>query len=109
MRKEARIACNPMTFPQALKVEEVKDKVEPGRSKWNSWDKRDLRVGMFATKQEEKSGNTVTDSGSKRNICVYCKNNHEPDLCDKFFQIVLSERKKFVQANSIQFSLFTLL
>jgi len=50
MRKEARIACNPMTFPQALKVEEVKDTVEPGRSKWNSWDKRDLRVGAFATK-----------------------------------------------------------
>ena len=32
MRKEARIACNPVTSPQALKAEEAKDKVEPT---WN--------------------------------------------------------------------------
>ena len=101
MRKEARIACNPVTSPQALKVEEAKDKVEPGRSKYNSRDKGDFRARTFATKSEEKSRNTVTDSSSKRIICAFCKNNHELDLCEKFSQIVLSERKKFVQANAL--------
>ena len=31
MRKEARIACNRVTFPQVLKAEEAKNKTEPGR------------------------------------------------------------------------------
>ena len=101
MRKEARIACNPVTFPQALKAEEAKDKVEPGRSKNSSRDKGDFRVKTFATKSEEKSGNAVTDSNSKKIICAFCKNNHELDLCEKFSKIVLSERKKFVQTNAL--------
>ena len=101
MRKEARIACNPVTSPQALRAEEAKDKVTPGRSKFNSQDKGDFRVRTFATKSEEKSGNVVADSSSKKIICAFCKNNHELDLCEKFSQIALSERKKFVQANAL--------
>ena len=101
MRKEARIACNPVTSPQALKAEGAKDKVEPGRSKNSSRDKGDVRVRTFATKSEEKSGNAVTDSNSKKIICAFCKNNHELDLCEKFSKIVLSERKKFVQTNAL--------
>ena len=101
MRKEARIACNPVTSLQALKAEEAKDKVEPGRSKFNSRDKGDFRVRTFATKSEEKSGNAMADSSSKKIFCAFCKNNHELDLCEKFSQIALSERKKFVQANAL--------
>ena len=55
----------------------------------------------FATKSEEKSGNAVTDSNSKKIICAFCKNNHELDLCEKFSKMVLSERKKFVQINAL--------
>lgn len=101
MRKEARVACNPVTSPQALKMEEAKDKVESGRLKYNARDKGNFRARALATKSEEKDGNTATDSSSKRIICAFCKNNHELDLCEKFSKIALSERRKFVQANAL--------
>ena len=71
------------------------------KAKFSSQDKGDFRVRTFATKSEERSGNGVADSSSKKIICAFCKNNHELDLCEEFSQIALSERKKFVQANAL--------
>lgn len=68
-----------------MRVEEVKDKVEFGRLKFNLWDKGDFRVRIFVIKFEEKFGNVVVDSNLKKIICVFCKNNYEFDLCEKFF------------------------
>ena len=104
MRREARIACNPVTSPQALKVEEAKDKVYPGRGNYIARERRNFGARIMVTGSSEVRGSTVKNSSptNARGItCAFCKDNHELDLCEKFLKIALSERKKFAQTNAL--------
>ena len=101
MRKEARIACNPVTSLQALKTEETKEKTEGGRTRPPYRDKNN-DVRALATGSSNAVGERgPSTGGSKRIICPFCKDNHELDACTKFLKISLSDRRTFAQTNAL--------
>ena len=61
MSEEARIACNPVTSPQALKIEESKTRFDPGRAKLNPSDRRNFGARILATgsSEEKEKGSHV--------------------------------------------------
>ena len=106
MSKEARIACNPVTSPQALKIEESKTRFDPGRAKLNPSDRRNFGARILATgsSEEKEKGSHVINSissSAKRTVCPLCKDSHELDLCEKFTKMAISERKKFAHSNAL--------
>lgn len=105
MRKEARIACNPVTSLQALKTEETKEKTEGRRTRPPFRDKNN-DVRALATVSSKETSDAVEErgpstGGSKRIICPFCKGNNELDACTKFLKIPLSDRRAFAQTNAL--------
>lgn len=106
LEKEARISCNPVTSLQALKSEDTKDKVNPGRTRYTARDKGNFDLRAFATGSSEEKRDAVKESSpstsiSRRIVCPFCKDNHELDLCMKFTRMPLSDKRKFAQANAL--------
>ena len=105
MRKEARMACNPVTSLQALKTDETKEKIEGGRMRYSFRDKNtDVRAfATFSSKRTPAADEECSPSTgrSKQIICSFCKDNHELDVCMKFLKIPLTDRRTFAQTNAL--------
>ena len=106
LEKEARILRSPVTFLQALKTEESKDKVDPGRTRYTARDNGNSCLRAFATGSSEEKGAAISESrpsssSSKLIVCLFYKDNHELDMCMKFTKVPLSDRKKFSQDNAL--------
>lgn len=65
LETEARILCNPVTSLQALKTEEIKDMVDPGRTRYTTRDKRNSCLRAFATDSSEEKGSAVSESSPR--------------------------------------------
>ena len=104
-RKEARIACNPVTSLQALRTDETKEKFEGGGTKYPFRDKNiDARaLATFSSRRTPDADEECTPSTgtSKQIVSPFCKDNHELDVCAKFLKIPLTERRTFAQANAL--------
>ena len=105
MRKEARIACNPVTSLQALRTDETKEKIEGGKTRYPFRDKNvDARtLATLSSKRtpDAEEERTPSTGISKQIICPFCKDSHELDVCAKFLKIPLSERRTFAQTNAL--------
>ena len=60
--KGARILCNPGTSLQALKTEENKDTVDPGRTRYTAQDKGNSCLKALVTGSSEEKGDAVSES-----------------------------------------------
>ena len=103
VKRKARISCNPVTSLQALKAGET-NKSNPRRTNFNPREKGNFDARTLATGSSEEKENAVektSSSNRKRVICPFCKENHELDLCVKFPEMPLSERRKSAQANAL--------
>ena len=103
LKREARISRNPVTSLQALKVVET-NKSNPRRTNFNPRDEGHFNAGTLATglsEEKKTAAATTSTSNTKCVICLFCKENHELDLCVKFPKKPLTERKKLPQANAL--------
>ena len=100
LKREARIACNPVTMARA--EEEVK-KVETSQQrlvKFGNRKKEPLGANSLATGSEEVSnGNKGERKQPER--CRLCKNTHNLNECDKFKKMSHTERIEFVKSNGL--------
>lgn len=103
LKREARISRNPVTSLQALKVAET-NKSNSRRTNFNPRDEGHFNAGTLATglsEEKKTAAATTSTSNTKCVICLFCKENHELDLCVKFPKKPLTERKKLAQANAL--------
>lgn len=89
MKREARISCNPVTFQRFLKSEDPK---------------KLPKVKAFAVSSVASQTNSVPDQEEKfvkKRNCVFCKEAHELETCERFLQIPLEKRREFIIANRL--------
>ena len=101
LKREARIACNPVTMARA--EEEVK-KVETSQQrlvKFSSRKKEPLGANSLASGSEEVT--SVNKGERKPERCLY-KNTNNLNECDKFKKMLHTERIEFVKSNVLCFS-----
>ena len=100
LKREARIACNPVTMKRA---EEEAKKVETSQQrlvKFGNRKKEPLGANTLATGSEEvSSGNEGQRKQPER--CRLCKNTHNLNECDKFKKMLHTERIEFVKSNGL--------
>ncbi len=89
LKKEARIACNPVTFQRFSKNEDPK-KVPKVKS---------FAVNSVAS--QTMNVPTHPERVAKKTICVFCKEPHELELCKKFLEINFEKRREFIIANRL--------
>ena len=101
LKREARIACNPVTMARA--EEEVK-KVETSQQrlvKFSSRKKEPLGANSLATGSEEVTSVNKGERKQPERCCLY-KNTHNLNECDK--KMLHTERIEFVKSNVLCFS-----
>ena len=98
LKREARIACNPLTM---TRVAEEKKKTDPPQRNGSSNLKREPPgAKSFATGSEEvKNGRKEDKKQPER--CRLCKNTHNLDECNKFTKMSHAERMEVVRSNGL--------
>lgn len=93
LRREARIACHPVTSWQAMNPKEEKTKSSE-QDNYKGHRKRNIGAKTFTTSASER-----TDSK-----CPFCKKaNHTLHKCRRFIEKPIEERIKFVQQEKLCF------
>ena len=101
LKREARIACNPVTMTRAEQEEGKIETSQPKISKFGG----NVRKGSpgaksFATGSEEIDRRR--EGGKKQpERCRLCKNDHNLDECDRFKKMNPAERIDFVKSNGL--------
>ena len=98
VKKEARISCNPVTSPHALKGDEKEDH---GRNGMSARHRKPPEVGAFTTGVQDSNESSQEKSEPKINMCLLCKSEHELDNCVRFARLPLPERRQFVQSQAL--------
>ena len=89
LKKEARIACNPVNFQRLPKKE------EPNKMH---------KAKVFAVNSVASQTMNVPDSETKiikKISCIFCKEAHELDLCEKFLKIPLVKKREVIVTNRL--------
>ena len=89
LKNEARISCNPMTLQRFLKNEDPK-KVSKVKS-----------FAVSSVASQTMNGSDQPERIVKKIICVFCKEPHELELCERFLSISLDKRREFIIANRL--------
>ena len=100
LKREARIACNPVTMTRA---EEEAKKVETSQQrlvKFGNRKKEPLGTNRLATGSEEVSSGNKGER-KQRERCRLFKNTHNLNGCDKFKKMLHTERIEFVKSNGL--------
>ena len=104
LKKESRIACNPIT---SLKTKEEGERKEEsqGRGRFTGNNRnKSLGAGSFATEAEEvkdSSRERKEDKKPKADHCLLCKKAHNLDECEKFAKMSQTERIEFIRSRGI--------
>ena len=104
LKKESRIACNPIT---SLKTKEEGERKEEsqGRGRFTGNNRnKSLGAGSFATEAEEvkdSSRERKEDKKPKADHCLLCKKAHNLDECEKFAKMSQTERVEFIRSRGI--------
>ena len=103
LKKEARIACNPVIaqcFFQELKKKEEKE------SNYKQSRYRNVGVNSFASQTgnssliPEESPIKPRNDGKKL-ICIFCKETHKVDICEKFLKLPIDAKREFIIAKRL--------
>lgn len=104
LKKESRIACNPVTLLKTKEEGEKKDETQRrGRFNGNNRNKP-FDAGSFATEAEEvkdSSRERKEDKKPKRDHCLLCKKAHNLDECEKFAKMSQTEKIEFIRSRGI--------
>ncbi|XP_038070490.1 uncharacterized protein LOC119739571 [Patiria miniata] len=106
VRKEARVACNPISSLHALKAtdESETEQTQGGSRRANRSRGTALTVGSNEINKMPKEGQTSTKSMFQPKPCQNCrKTDHHIDKCPGFGTKSLAERRKFIQENRLCF------
>ena len=100
LKREARIACNPVTMKRA---EEEAKKVETSQQrlvKFGNRKKEPLGANSLATGSEEVTSMNKGERKQPERCCLY-KNTNNLNECDKFKKMLHTERIEFVKSNGL--------
>ena len=104
LKKESRIACNPVTLLKTKEEGERKEELQRrGRFPGNNRNKS-LGAGSFATEAEEvkdSSRGKKDDKKPKADHCLLCKKVHNLDECEKFTKMSQMEKIEFIRSRGI--------
>ena len=99
LKREARIACNPVAMSRVIGEER---KVQPQRDQRSGWsnrnkpfDARALTTGSEEVKVERKSDKRPPEH------CRLCKSAHSLDDCEKFAKMSYAEKLEVVKSNGL--------
>ncbi|XP_057678097.1 uncharacterized protein LOC130907254 [Corythoichthys intestinalis] len=106
--EEARIACNPVSSLFALRTFDKPDK-EQKRIKASVLTTttkavKSTKTTSTAQRNEEPSVIPSTGLNKRKFECICCKQSHFIYKCEKFAEMSLAERKRFVIENNMCFS-----
>lgn len=104
LKKEARIACNPVTSLRSVKDDEPKVNTEKGRMNNRFGQNRNVVARSFVTGSsavKREGGRNREEDNNKRVNCTFRKDAHELDACQKFLQIPLVEKREFIQSKRL--------
>jgi len=105
LKKEARIACNPITSPRALKGGDGKEDTDRWRVSSSEPRKKHDTASSFAIGSREIKG-TAEESKKEllpnNNGCPLCKEPHDLDSCKYFLMLTLSERKDLTRSKALR-------
>ena len=91
VRKEAKLACDPVTSLHALKDTQSKDLGAPKKKD------RKERSQIFATQADgDKKEKKATTETRPKKPCHMCSEAHHLDLCPSFLKKTVEERLKYV-------------
>ena len=100
LKREARIACNPVTKTRAEEEAKWVETSQQRLVKFGNRKKEPLGANSLATGSEEvSSGNEGERKQPER--CRLCKNTHNLNECDKFKKMLHTERIEFVKSNGL--------
>ena len=90
LKKEARIACNPVISQCFLKRESKKKEEKKSNYKQSRY--RNVDVISFVSQTENFSptleeSRMKTRNDVKKLICIFCHEMHEIDVCEKFLKL----------------------
>ena len=104
LKKESRIACNPVTLLKTKEEGERKEESQRrGRFTGNSRNKS-LSAGSFATEADEVKDSPrerKEDKRPKADHCLLCKKAHNLDECEKFAKMSQTEKIEFIRSRGI--------
>ncbi|XP_067027926.1 uncharacterized protein [Acropora muricata] len=103
LKREARIACNPVTMSR-IKEQERKEDPQRRRRPISYGRNKPVAAGSFATRSNElKEGSNERrdDRRPKPERCLLCKNNHNLDECDRFALMSQTEKREYVKSRGL--------
>ena len=106
MRKEARVACNPISSLYALKGTETSGTEEPKTGERRKANRSRGTTLTTASNEVEKANESQLPSkpAFQPKPCLYCKStDHHISRCPSFASKSLDDRKKFVQEDRLCF------
>jgi len=104
LKKESRIACNPVTI---LKTKEEGGRKEESQRRGRftgNYRNKSLGAGSFATEAEEVKNSSCEkreDKTPKTDHCLLCKKAHNLDECEKFTKMSQTEKIEFIRSRGI--------
>lgn len=101
LKRESRIACNPVISNKLTREEDVKGDQEAA----NKSNHRFQRRKCFATDSSEIKHDSQRgikeERMKKKEFCHFCKNAHSLEACKEFMKISLQERRQFIHARGL--------
>ena len=99
LKKVAWIACNPVISQCFLKEESKKR--ETKESNYKQFRRRNVGANIFSTQTEDFSSTLKRDQRKPRDderklICIFCKETHELDVCEKFLKLPMGDKRKLI-------------
>ena len=98
VRKEANIACDPITSPQSLKDHYLTD---TEKAVQQPQDKKRFPGSCTLLSDVKENAESGSAEAKTKGACALCKGKHEHDVCKVFLSKSLAERKAFIRERSL--------
>ena len=102
LEREARIACNPLTFSRP-KDEDKKEEPQRRARFRSNYKNKPVGTSSFASGSSELKNNTTQRKAERKSSesCPLCKCTHNLDDCDKFAKMCQTERMDVIKSNGL--------
>ena len=101
LKREARIACNPVISSKILKEEECKREDLEKTGKSGRYQRRRNCLASGSSEVKEDTERRKREDKPKKEVCHLCKGLHNLDACEQFPKMSLSERMEFVRSRGL--------
>ena len=101
LKREARIACNPVISSKILNEEEYKREDLEKTDKSGRYQRRRNCLASGSSEVKEDTERSKREDKPKKEVCHLCKGLHNLDACEQFPKMSLSERMQFVRSRGL--------